>query len=245
MRLNDHPATRRTRPFTRRTSNVAKTRFHPPAPAPRTPGRPPLPLVPAGRHLDDPTRCRHPGSAERGLRPAPPELRGQPGPDRPPRQLPVPRRRLLAVPDPHRGRALAEAGRHEQRRRHEGGRGQPRVPPRRPRQAGRREQLPHRQRPVAVAHRRPQLRRGRVPGRLPRHRPGLPRQPEAARVRLRGRPRRRPARDPAGLRRRSGKSLDAQGNLVLHTSGGDLVEHAPVAYQESTASGTASPAGSC
>jgi hypothetical protein len=29
----------------------------------------------------------------------------------------------------------------------------------------------------------------------------------------------------------TGKSLDAQGNLVLHTSGGDLVEHAPVAYQ--------------
>ena len=29
----------------------------------------------------------------------------------------------------------------------------------------------------------------------------------------------------------TGKSLDAQGDLVLHTSGGDLVEHAPVAYQ--------------
>ena len=29
----------------------------------------------------------------------------------------------------------------------------------------------------------------------------------------------------------TGKSLDAQGNLVLHTSGGDMVEHAPVAYQ--------------
>lgn len=28
-----------------------------------------------------------------------------------------------------------------------------------------------------------------------------------------------------------GKWIDAQGNLVLHTSGGDLVEHAPVAYQ--------------
>jgi hypothetical protein len=28
-----------------------------------------------------------------------------------------------------------------------------------------------------------------------------------------------------------GKSIDARGNLVLHTSGGDLVEHAPVAYQ--------------
>jgi hypothetical protein len=28
-----------------------------------------------------------------------------------------------------------------------------------------------------------------------------------------------------------GKSLDVHGNLVLHTSGGDLVEHAPVAYQ--------------
>ena len=28
-----------------------------------------------------------------------------------------------------------------------------------------------------------------------------------------------------------GKSLDAQGNLVLHTSGGDVVEHAPVSYQ--------------
>ncbi len=28
-----------------------------------------------------------------------------------------------------------------------------------------------------------------------------------------------------------GKSLDAQGDLVLHTSGGDIVEHAPVAYQ--------------
>ncbi len=29
----------------------------------------------------------------------------------------------------------------------------------------------------------------------------------------------------------TGESLDAQGNLVLHTSGGDMVEHAPVAYQ--------------
>jgi hypothetical protein len=29
-----------------------------------------------------------------------------------------------------------------------------------------------------------------------------------------------------------GKTLDALGNLVLHTSGGDVVEHAPVVYQE-------------
>ena len=29
----------------------------------------------------------------------------------------------------------------------------------------------------------------------------------------------------------TGKSLDSQGNLVLHTSSGDVVEHAPVAYQ--------------
>jgi Beta-propeller repeat len=29
----------------------------------------------------------------------------------------------------------------------------------------------------------------------------------------------------------TGKSLDAQGDLVLHTSGADMVEHAPVAYQ--------------
>ena len=29
----------------------------------------------------------------------------------------------------------------------------------------------------------------------------------------------------------TGKSLDDQGNLVLHTSGGDMIEHAPVAYQ--------------
>ena len=29
----------------------------------------------------------------------------------------------------------------------------------------------------------------------------------------------------------TGKSLDARGDLVLHTSGGDMVEHAPVAYQ--------------
>jgi hypothetical protein len=29
----------------------------------------------------------------------------------------------------------------------------------------------------------------------------------------------------------TGKSLDAQGDLVLHTSGGDMVEHAPIAYQ--------------
>jgi hypothetical protein len=28
----------------------------------------------------------------------------------------------------------------------------------------------------------------------------------------------------------TGKSLDAAGNLVLHTTGGDMVEHAPVAY---------------
>jgi hypothetical protein len=28
-----------------------------------------------------------------------------------------------------------------------------------------------------------------------------------------------------------GKAIDAQGNLVLHTSGGDVVEHAPTAYQ--------------
>ena len=27
-------------------------------------------------------------------------------------------------------------------------------------------------------------------------------------------------------------TLDAQGNLVLHTAGGDVLEHAPVVYQE-------------
>ena len=123
-------------------------------------------------------------------------------------------------------------GDSEQRRRHEDRRGQPRVPRRRPRQAGGREQLLHRQRPVEVAHQHPQLRQGRVPGCLPRHRPGLPRRPEAARVRLRGRARRRPPA-PSGWPSTAltGKSLDAQGNLVLHTSGGDVVEHAPVVYQ--------------
>ena len=45
----------------------------------------------------------------------------------------------------------------------------------------------------------------------------------------------RPGADPRAIRLAfdgtQGKSLDAQGNLVLHTSGGDVVEHAPVAYQ--------------
>jgi hypothetical protein len=44
-----------------------------------------------------------------------------------------------------------------------------------------------------------------------------------------------PGADPRAIRLAfagaQGKSIDAQGNLVLHTSGGDLVEHAPVAYQ--------------
>src|SRR5437588_769224 len=44
-----------------------------------------------------------------------------------------------------------------------------------------------------------------------------------------------PGADPHAIRLAfagaQGKSIDAQGNLVLHTSGGDLVEHAPVAYQ--------------
>ena len=44
-----------------------------------------------------------------------------------------------------------------------------------------------------------------------------------------------PGASPAAIRLAfggvTGKSLDAQGNLVLHTSGGDMVEHAPVAYQ--------------
>ena len=40
--------------------------------------------------------------------------------------------------------------------------------------------------------------------------------------------------DPGDIRLAFGaseKSLDSQGNLVLHTSSGDVVEHAPVAYQ--------------
>src|SRR5262249_6622911 len=45
----------------------------------------------------------------------------------------------------------------------------------------------------------------------------------------------RPGADPRAIRLSfdgtQGKAIDAQGNLVLHTSGGDLVEHAPVAYQ--------------
>ena len=44
-----------------------------------------------------------------------------------------------------------------------------------------------------------------------------------------------PGANPGAIRLAFGgvtaKSLDAQGDLVLHTSGGDLVEHAPVAYQ--------------
>ena len=45
-----------------------------------------------------------------------------------------------------------------------------------------------------------------------------------------------PGADPASIRLAFDGaeriSLDAEGNLVLHTSGGDLVEHAPVVYQE-------------
>ena len=45
----------------------------------------------------------------------------------------------------------------------------------------------------------------------------------------------RPGADPRAIRLdfdgTQGKALDAQGNLVLHTSAGDVVEHAPVAYQ--------------
>ena len=44
-----------------------------------------------------------------------------------------------------------------------------------------------------------------------------------------------PGADPHSIRLAfdgtQGKTIDAQGNLVLHTTGGDLVEHAPVAYQ--------------
>ena len=200
---------------------------------PRGPGRPPLPFVPAGRHLDNPTGCRHPGSAERGLRPAPAELRGQPGPDRFPGQLPVPRRRLLAVPDPHQGRALAEAGRHEQRRRHEGRRGQPRVPRRGPRQAGGREQLLDRQRPVEVAHRHPQLRpRSRTRASTAASTWSTTATSSSSSTTSSSPPAPIPAR--SGWRSTAARSgsLDAQGNLVLHTSGGDVVEHAPVVYQE-------------
>src|SRR5579864_2669473 len=45
----------------------------------------------------------------------------------------------------------------------------------------------------------------------------------------------RPGADPRAIRLAfdgtQGKTIDAQGNLVLHTTGGDVVEHAPVAYQ--------------
>jgi hypothetical protein len=45
-----------------------------------------------------------------------------------------------------------------------------------------------------------------------------------------------PGADPGAIRLNfdgtQGLSLDAAGNLVLHTSGGDLVEHAPVVYQD-------------
>ena len=78
----------------------------------------------------------------------------------------------------------------------------------------------------------PNYGQGRLPGRLPRHRPGLPRQPEAARVRLRGRPRCRPRAIRLAFDGIRSASLDRAGNLVLHTSGGDVVEHAPVVYQE-------------
>jgi hypothetical protein len=44
-----------------------------------------------------------------------------------------------------------------------------------------------------------------------------------------------PGADPHAIRLAfdgtQGKSIDDQGNLVLHTSGGEVVEHAPVAYQ--------------
>ena len=78
----------------------------------------------------------------------------------------------------------------------------------------------------------PNYGQGRLPGRLPRHRPGLPRRPEAARVRLRRRPRRRPRAIRLAFDGMRSASLDRAGNLVLHTSGGDVVEHAPVVYQE-------------
>ncbi len=46
-----------------------------------------------------------------------------------------------------------------------------------------------------------------------------------------------PGADPSvitlGFQGADGMALDAAGNLVLHTAGGDVVEHAPIVYQES------------
>ena len=168
------------------------------------PRRPPLPVVLADRHVDDHTGRRHAGSFDRCLWPAPAELRGQQGPDRFPGQLPGPGRRLLGVSDAHRCHDGTAAGRRRQRGRHEARRGQPYVPPRRSRQATRREQLPRRQRPLEVAHQHCQLRQGGIPGCVPRNQSGLPRRPAATRVRLRCPARGRSTRDPHGVRRRSG-----------------------------------------
>lgn len=45
----------------------------------------------------------------------------------------------------------------------------------------------------------------------------------------------KPGADPRAIRLAfdgtQGKALDVHGNLVLHTSGGDVVEHAPIAFQ--------------
>jgi hypothetical protein len=49
-----------------------------------------------------------------------------------------------------------------------------------------------------------------------------------------------PGADPGAIRLAlqgaTGMELDAQGNLVLHTTGGDVVEHAPVVYQDGAGS---------
>ena len=202
-------------------------------PAPRNPGRPPLPFLAAGRHLDNPTGRRHPGPAERGLRPAAAELRGQPGPDRFASQLPVARRRLLAVPDPDQGRALAEAGRHEQRRRHA------KVVGANPasravgldKQAGVSNYLIgndpsqwHTDVPNYGKVSYEGVYRGID---LVYH--GNQKQLEYDFVVA-------PGADPRTIRLAfdgiRSASLDRAGNLVLHTSGGDVIEQAPVVYQE-------------
>ena len=79
----------------------------------------------------------------------------------------------------------------------------------------------------------PELWRRPLRGDLPRDRPALPRQqPAAAGVRLRGGPGADPGLIGLALRREQATTLDRDGNLVLRTASGDVIERAPVAYQD-------------
>ena len=156
--------------------------------------------------------------------------------------VPVPRHRLRPVPDPHRGGAQppdAHRGRH--RCRHGTGAvlrmqlvGANAAP-----QVVGLDQLPGTSNyligndPSQWHTDVPNYAQVEEPGRLSRRGPGLLRQPAAAGVRLHGRPRRRPRGHPAGLPGgRSRRRSTPRATSCCTTAGGDVVEQAPVLYQE-------------